>query len=74
MVIDSTGVMPLPPQKAMIGRSSSSPRQNAPEGGDVSTRSPTDKVSLNQLDTEPPGTRLTVTARSESVSGALDME
>ena len=49
LAIDSTGVMPLPPQKAMTGRRSSSPRQNAPEGGDVSTRSPTDDVVVEPV-------------------------
>ena len=71
--MEITGVMPLPPQNPMIGRSPSRMR-NVPDGLDTSTRSPTDTLSLSQLETTPPSTRLTVTARSPSVSGALDIE
>ena len=66
-------MMPLPPQKAMIGRS---PRrtQNEPDGLVTSRRSPSATWSMSQLETRPPGTRLTVTVRSSSTSGALDIE
>jgi hypothetical protein len=36
--------------------------------------SPSVRLSSIQLDTSPPATRLTVTVRSLSVSGALDIE
>ena len=73
LAIDMIGVTPLPPQNATIGWSPSR-GQNTPAGGVTSRMSPSRTVSLSQLDTSPPGTRLTVTARSSSVSGALDIE
>ena len=71
--MDMTGVTPLPPQKHSTGRSVSW-GQNTPAGFVSSNTEPTATVSRNQLDTRPPATRLTVTVRSGSVSGALDME
>ena len=73
LAMDITGVMPLPPQKATIGRLASR-TQKVPEGRVTSERSPSATWSTSQLETTPPGTRLTVTASSSSVSGALDME
>ena len=73
LVIDSIGVTPLPPQKATIGLSLGV-AQNVPIGPLTSRTSPADTWSINQLETTPPATRLTVTTRSSSVSGALDME
>ena len=73
LAIDSTGVTPLPPQKATTGASPSG-TQKTPAGRVTSSVSPGDTWSLSQLDTAPPGTRLTVTVRWGSVSGALDIE
>ncbi len=73
MAIEIRGVMPLPPQNPMIGPVPARMR-NAPDGLVTSTTSPSETWSSNQLETAPPGTRLTVTARSSSVSGALDIE
>ena len=73
LAMEITGVMPLPPQNPMIGRRRPG-TQNVPDGLVTSTRSPSDTWSMNQLETTPPGTRLTVTVRSPSVSGALDIE
>ena len=71
--MDMTGVIPLPPQRPTTGRSVSC-GQNTPAGFVTSTTSPAARLSRNQLETSPPATRLTVTVRSASVSGALDME
>jgi hypothetical protein len=73
LVIDITGVTPLPPQKPMTGRSDCS-TQKVPDGLLTSRRSPSCTWSMSQLETTPPGTRFTVTVRSPSVSGALDIE
>ena len=74
LVMDMTGVMPLPPQKPSTGRSLSW-GQNTPAGLVSSTTSALGQTwSRNQLETSPPATRFTVTVRSSSVSGALDME
>ena len=73
LAMDITGVMPLPPQKPTIGRSSGG-TQKVPDGRVTSRTSPSATWSMNQLETAPPGTRLTVTVRSSSVSGALDIE
>ena len=73
LAIEITGVIPLPPQKAMIGRPPSR-TQKLPDGGLTSRRVPSVTWSTSQLETPPPGTRLTVKARSPSVSGALDIE
>ena len=71
--IDMTGVIPLPPQKATIGRSGSA-TQKTPAGLVTSSTSPSATSSCSQFEPAPPGTRLTVTTRSSSVSGALDIE
>jgi hypothetical protein len=73
-VIDITGVTPLPPQKPSTCPSAPSNGQNTPAGFVTSTTSPTPRRSRNQLETSPPATRLTVTVRSASVSGVLDIE
>ncbi len=73
LAIDITGVTPLPPTKATTGRGAGS-RQKTPAGLVTSSSSPSCTWSWNQFDTRPPGTRLTVTLRWASVSGALDME
>ncbi len=64
---------PLPPQKATTGAELSR-RQKTPAGLVVSSTSPTDTRSSSQLEMRPSGTRFTVTVRSGSVSGALDIE
>ena len=71
--MDMTGVMPLPPQKPSTGRSDSL-GQKTPAGLVTSMTSPSARLSRNQFETNPPATRLTVTVRSRSVPGALDME
>ena len=60
LVIDITGVMPLPPQKPSTGRSDSW-GQKTPAGFVSSIASPAERLSRNQLETRPPATRLTVT-------------
>ena len=73
LVIDMTGVTPLPPQRANSGRPDSW-GQNTPAGLVTSIWSPSRRWSRNQLETRPPVTRLTVTVRAPSSPGALDME
>ena len=51
LAIESTGVIPLPPQKATIGRPPSR-TQKLPDGGLTSTRSPSVTWSTSQLETE----------------------
>ena len=72
-MIDMTGVMPLPPQKPTTGRSACR-GQNTPAGLVASTTSPAERWSRSQFETSPPATRFTVTVKSASVSGELDME
>lgn len=72
---ENTGVMPLPPAYATRGRSSASTRrQNEPGGRVASSGSPGRSRSCIQPETSPPGTRLTVTHTSPSVSGEDDIE
>ena len=67
-----TGVTPLPPQNATTALVVA--QAEHPGGlGDLEHVAPA-TWSLNQSDTSPPGTRLTVTVRSASVPGALDIE
>ncbi len=73
LAIDITGVTPLPPQNPSTGRSDAC-GQKTPAGLVTSMTSPSARWSRNQLETSPPATRLTVTVRSRSVAGALDME
>ena len=70
---DRTGVMPLPALKATTSRSPAPSRKN-PAGRLTSTTAPGTTWSLIQLDTGPPGTRLTVTRSSSSTAGAEDIE
>ena len=71
--IEMTGVIPLPPQQATTGRSSGL-GQNTPAGLVTSSSLPASTCSSNQPDISPPGTRFTVTVRSASMPGVLDME
>ncbi len=73
LMIESTGVMPLPPAKATIGASVSRSTKS-PVGRMTSTASPAASVSIIQFDMRPPGTRLTVVVNGSSVSGELDIE
>src|SRR3546814_12591240 len=73
LAIEMTGVTPLPPAKATTGRSLSL-GQNTPAGFDASSTSPSATLSCSQFDTRPPSPRFTVTVRSGSTPGALDLE
>ncbi len=73
LMIERTGVMPLPPAKATIGVSAARSTKR-PAGGITSIVSPGASVSFIQFDIFPPGTRLTVTVKGSPVSGALDIE
>src|SRR5215217_7426041 len=70
---DRIGVTPLPPQKPSSD-AEVSVRQKVPAARVIVTSSPSTRLSSIQFDTLPPGTRLTVVAISESVSGAVDIE
>jgi hypothetical protein len=73
LVIDMIGVTPLPPHSATTGASPSG-TVNTPDGLVASSTSPSVTLSSSQVDTAPPGTRLTVTVSGSPVSGALDIE
>ena len=73
LMIEITGVMPLPPANATIGTSVSR-STNSPAGRITSMVSPGASVSFIQFDMRPPGTRFTVVVKGSPVSGELDIE
>src|SRR4030095_8595711 len=73
LMMERTGVMPLPPAKATIGVPAGRSTKR-PAGGITSIVSPGASASFIQFDIFPPGTRLTVTVKGSPVSGELDIE
>ena len=73
LMIERTGVMPLPPAKATIGVAAARSTKS-PVGGITSIVSPGASASFIQFDIFPPGTRFTVTVKGSPVSGELDIE
>ena len=73
LMIEITGVMPLPPAKATIGASLSRSTKS-PEGRSTSMVSPGASTSFIQFDMVPSGTRFTVVVKGSPVSGELDIE
>ncbi|OAD22288.1 hypothetical protein THIOM_001914 [Candidatus Thiomargarita nelsonii] len=63
--IDISGVIPLPPvkNKIFLGILPGT-RQNLPLGPAMLILSPTFRLSGNQFETKPPGTRFTVTSKT----------
>ena len=73
LMIEITGVMPLPPANATIGTSVARSTKS-PAGRITSIVSPGASASFIQFDIGPPGTRFTVTVKRSPVSGELDIE
>ena len=73
LMIEITGVMPLPPANATIGTSVLRSTKS-PVGRITSIVSPGASVSIIQFDICPPGTRFTAVAKRSPVSGELDIE
>ena len=73
LMIEMTGVIPLPPAKATIG-SSLSWSTKSPVGRSTSIVSPGASASFIQFDMSPPGTRFTAVLKGSRVSGELDIE
>ena len=73
-MIEITGVMPLPPANATIGRRRRGRSTNRPAGRITSMVSPGASASFIQFDIRPPGTRFTVVVSGSPTSGELDIE
>ena len=73
LMIEITGVIPLPAAKATTSRRASI-APNVPAGAITSSTSPAWTRSFSQFETRPPGTRLTVICRSGSSPGVEDIE
>ena len=73
LMIEITGVIPLPPANATIGTSVSR-NTNSPVGRITSIVSPAASESFIQFDMRPPGTRFTVVVNRSPTSGELDIE
>ena len=73
LMIEITGVMPLPPANATIGTSRSCSTKS-PVGRITSIVAPGASASFIQFDIRPPGTRFTVVVNGSPVSGELDIE
>ena len=73
LMIEITGVIPLPPANATIGTSVSRSTKS-PNGRITSMVSPGASVSFIQLDIGPPETRFTVVVNGSPASGELDIE
>src|SRR5215510_7620364 len=73
LMIENTGVIPLPPANATIGTPVSR-STNRPVGRITSMVSPGSSASIIQFDIRPVGTRFTVVVKGSPTSGELDIE
>src|SRR5690606_42122295 len=72
-VIDITGVMPTPPERNSTLSAGKSMALNSPTGPCTGNWSPSLRLSCNQLETLPPGTRLMVMEKLYGTDGELEM-